>query len=419
VAAIGALPDSPPERLIAEARSVIAAQDPGEDRPESVRALCVAAEQFCLDSAERPAVIAGYPWHATLVRDWVMAMPGLHLARGRLDLVERALGTLLPFQRGGLLPETLPEKGIPRSKPLPDGTLWLFELGRELERRLGPDQPLLKHRLYPALVKAFLRLCSKRRRFIWLSADGLLVNGAAGAAFTWMDAHVGPALVTPRAGVAIEHQALFAQGAVTLARLAAHYGHARLAELAGQQATETQAAFRARFWCDETDYPYDCLSEEGDSAEAWADSSIRPNALIALAVAPDLFQHWQAAAIIERVRSELLTPRGVRSLSPSDPRYIGQFAGSPEEREVAYHRGTGWTHLLGFYARAASRLAADDVDVHYDLRGLVEQAVDGGVLLGQVAQLADGDPPHRPRGFPAQASSVAELLRALVVDLEV
>jgi predicted glycogen debranching enzyme len=419
VAAIGTLPEAPPERLVEEAKAVIFAQDPGDDRPESVRALSVAAEQFCLDSTERPAVIAGYPWHATLVRDWVMAMPGLHLARGRSDLVDRALATLLPFQRGGLLPERLPEKGVPRSKPLPDGTLWLFELGRELEQRFGPEHPALRDKLYPALVRAFLRLRSRKRRWVWLSSDGLLVNGAPSVALTWMDAHVGPALVTPRAGVAIEQQALFVQGAATLSRLARAYGHTRLSEIAARQAEISAAAFSARFWCDETDYPYDCLSEARDIADAWFDSSIRPNALIALAVAPQLFQHWQAAAIIERVRSELLTPRGIRSLSPSDAKYIGQFAGSPEEREVSYHRGTAWTHVLGFYARAAIRLAPDDMDVHYDLRGLLEQAVDDGVLFGQVAQLADGDPPHRPRGCPAQATSVAELLRALVVDLEV
>jgi predicted glycogen debranching enzyme len=269
------------------------------------------------------------------------------------------------------------------------------------------------------LVRAFLRFRSPRRHYVWLSADGLIVNGHEGVALTWMDAHLGAVLVTPRAGLAVEQQALWVQAATTVGRLARRYGQLRLAELAERHAETARESFRARFWCDETDYPYDCISEARDSAEAWADASIRPNALIALAIAPELFQHWQAEAIVERVRSDLLTPRGIRSLSPSDPRYIGQFAGKPEEREVAYHRGTAWTHLLGFYVRAALRLAPDDMDVHYDLRGLVEQAVDDGVLLGQVAQLADADAPYRPRGCPAQATSVAELLRALVVDLDV
>ncbi|MGC4091558.1 MAG: amylo-alpha-1,6-glucosidase [Polyangiaceae bacterium] len=418
VAAVKALPSASPEQLVEEARSAILAHDPGEERPECVRALSVAAEQFCV-SGQRSGILAGYPFHAMLVRDWVMAAAGLQLALGRHEQLEQGLGCLLASQRGGLLPELLPEPGKPRSKPLPDATLWLFELARQVETQLGPDSKLLRNRLFPALVRAFLRIQSGARRYVWLSPDGLLVNGREGVALTWMDAHLGAVLVSPRAGLAVEQQALWIQGAATVARLARRYGHERLAVRAEACSDAAREAFRARFWCDETDYPYDCISEARDNAEAWADATVRPNALIALSIAPELFQHWQAEAIVERVRSELLTPRGIRSLSPSDPRYIGQFAGKPEEREVAYHRGTAWTHLLGFYARAVLRLAPDDMDVHYDLRGLLEQAVDEGILLGQVAQLADADPPHRPRGCPAQATSVAELLRALVIDLDV
>lgn len=419
VAAVGALPQAPAEQLVEEARAAILAEDPGEERPESVRALSVAAEQFRVHGPARSGIIAGYPFLAMLVRDWLMAAPGLELCRGRSDLLEQSLRTLLPAQRAGLLPEILPEAGKPRGKPLPDATLWLFELARQVELSLGADVKVLREQLFPALVRAFLRIRGRSRRFVWLSSDGLLVNGREGVALTWMDAHLGPVLVTPRAGLAVEQQALWVQGVTSVARLAKRYGHERLAGLAESHAEAARDAFRARFWCDETDYPYDCISEARDSAEAWADASIRPNALIALAIAPELFHHWQAEAIVERVRSELLTPRGIRSLSPSDPRYIGQFAGKPAEREVAYHRGTAWTHLLGFYVRAVLKLAPDDMDVHYDLRGLIEQAVDDGILLGQVAQLADADAPHRPRGSPAQATSVAELLRALVVDLDV
>jgi glycogen debranching enzyme len=161
------------------------------------------------------------------------------------------------------------------------------------------------------------------------------------------------------------------------------------------------------------------VSELRDTPDSWVDSSIRPNALIALAVDPSLFEDWQAHAIVARVKSELLTPRGVRSLSPLDVRYVSQFAGTPVERELSYHQGTAWTHLLGFYVRAAIRLSPDDDELREELRQVIEGALDGSVILGQVAQLADADLPHRPRGCPAQATSVAELLRALVVDLGV
>ncbi|HET9959614.1 MAG TPA: amylo-alpha-1,6-glucosidase [Polyangiaceae bacterium] len=417
IAAIGALPETSPAELMAEARAAIQANDPGDERPSSIRVLSIAADQFCLDRLAKPAVIAGYPWLAPLVRDWVMALPGLHLTRGRFQEFERALRTLLPALRGGLLPERLPEPGARRGKPLPDSSLWLFEVARELERARGIDDECLKKCLYPALVRVFARVRWRRRRYVWLSKEGLVVNGARNLALTWMDAHIGAELVTPRAGAAIEHQALWVQGTRTLARLADHYGYPKLAAVAREHCETTIKAFRARFWCSETDYPYDCVSEARDRTDAWADPSIRPNALIALAIEPALFEDWQAHSIVERVRAELLTPRGVRSLSPSDRRYIGQFAGSPEERELAYHRGTAWTHLLSFYARAVLRLAGDDADVYYDLRALIEQALDDGALLGQVGQLADGDAPHRSRGCPAQATSVAALLQTLVVDL--
>jgi predicted glycogen debranching enzyme len=346
-----------------------------------------------------------------------LSVVGLHLVRGRMDLARRALATVLSGLHFGLLPETLLTTGKKRAKPVPDATLWLFEVARELRLRLPASDPLLKDRLYPALVRAFLRVRSRHKRFVWLTEEGLVANGAPSVALTWMDAHVGPELVTPRRGVAIELQALWTKAAETLASLARDYGHERLAELAERTMHRARAAFRARFWCHETDYPYDVVSEARDTAEAWADPSIRPNALIALAVDPELFDATQARAILDRVQSDLLTPKGIRSLSPNDSRYIGFFSGTSEEREFSYHQGSTWAHLLGFYVRASLRFSPDDADLPGELRALIEGAAEGNLLLGQVAQLTDGESPYRSRGCPAQAASVAEVLRALVVDL--
>jgi predicted glycogen debranching enzyme len=417
MAAVGALPLSSPADLQAEAREALLREDPGPSRPASVRYLFVAAEQFCADAVEKPVILAGYPWHAVYSRDLVLSVVGLHLVRGRLDLARRALNTVLSQLRAGLLPETLLVAGRKRAKPVPDATLLLFEVARELRLRLPARDPLLKDQLYPALVRAFLRVRSGRKRFVWLSPEGLVTNGAPRVGLTWMDAHLGPEPVTPRRGVAVELQALWSKGSETLARLAREYGHDKLAAIAEASMHAARAAFRARFWCHETDYPYDVVSEARDTAEAWADPSIRPNALIALAIDPELFDAWQARAILDRVRSDLLTPRGVRSLAPADPRYIGNFSGSSEERELAYHQGSAWTYLLGFYVRASLRFAPEDRELPGELRALLEGALEKSALLGQVSQLADGDSPYRSRGCPAQAASVAELLRALVLDL--
>jgi len=419
VVSVGKLLDRAPADMVMEACEAISREALGDGRPPAVRLLSVAAEQFCLDRAKPPMIIAGYPWLAPYTRDFLLALPGLTLARGRVDLAVRALPTLLAAQRGGFLPEFLAHPGENRPKPLPDATLWLYEVARLLLPQLGPEHAALKRQLYVALVRSFARLRSNIKRWGWLSPDGLLVNGGEHVALTWMDAQVKGEPVTPRRGIAIEQQALFTQATGTLATLADELGNHQLAEACRAAGVQARAAFKARFWCHDTDFPYDCVSESRDAQDAWVDASIRPNALIALAVDPSLFEDWQARAIVARVKAELLTPRGIRSLSPLDARYQSQFAGTREERELSYHQGTAWTHLLGFYVRAAIRLAPDDNELKDELRQVIEGALDGAVILGQIAQLADGDMPHRARGCPAQATSVAELIRALVVDLGV
>jgi predicted glycogen debranching enzyme len=380
--------------------------------------LSLAAEQFCADGCRRPATMAGYPALEVRTRDVLLSLPGLYLVRGRLPAAKRTLGTVLSLQRGGLLCDSLHEAGLRRRSAMPDATLWLFEVARALMKVLPADDEYLKSRLYPALVRAFVRIKSKRRRYVWLSRDGLVANHDDDRPLTWMDAHVGSRLVTPRRGLAVEFQALWSKGCETLAALAHNYGHQNVALAAERACEAARIAFRERFWCNETDYPFDCLSEARDSADAWADHSIRPNALIALAVDPELFESWQASAIIDRVRRELLTPRGIRSLSTADRNYIGQFGASLEEYEAAYHQGSAWPHLLGFFTRAAVRLTEQDEDTMADLRKTISGLVDGGLLLGNVAQLSTGDAPFRPRGSPAYAAAVAELLRVLREDLD-
>ena len=132
-------------------------------------------------------ILAGYPWHAVYTRDLVMSVVGLHLVRGRIDLARRALHTVLAELRSGLLPETLLIPGAKRAKPVPDATLLLFEVARELRQRVPASDPLLRDELYPALVRAFLRVRSRRKQFVWLSGDGLVANGASSVALTWMD----------------------------------------------------------------------------------------------------------------------------------------------------------------------------------------------------------------------------------------
>jgi predicted glycogen debranching enzyme len=281
---------------------------------------------------------------------------------------------------------------------------------------VGDDDPFVRTRLYPTLVRIFERVSRGERETLWLAADGLVANGDEHVALTWMDMRTGDTPTTPRRGLAVELQALWTKGAETLAVLARRYGDTGVAEAAERAAVNARGAFRRRFWCERTKYPYDCLPE--DETQSEGDDAIRPNALIALDVDPDLFERWQAAAIIDHVQKRLLTPRGVRSLDPENPAYRGVYVGPFTERRSAYHQGLAWTHLLGSYARAALRVRPGDFELAEDLRMRIDRARAECPVLGHIPQFSDGEPPYRPGGCPAQAWSVAELLRTLAWELE-
>jgi predicted glycogen debranching enzyme len=377
----------------------------------------VAAEAFCADACPHPAVIAGYPWYDVESRDLLISFPGLYLVRGRVEQAKRVLETVINAMRDGYVPKRIRNDAKAQHVSAADASLWLFEAARLLATVVGASDDFVREELYPALVKIFERVRSRRQGILWVTRDGLIANGDSELPLTWMDARIGDQPTTPRHGLAVELQALWSRGCATLAALARHYGEPTTERAAETASSAARQAFRRRFWCTRTKYPYDCIRTDADENGTHADATIRPNGLIALDVEPELFERWQALAIVTKVRERLLTPRGIRTLDPDDPAYRGAYMGDYFQRRTADHQGMAWTYLLGTYARAALRLSPDDFELQEDLREIIEEARRGNPVLGQVPQLSDGEPPHRPGGCPAQAWSVAELLRTLVWDL--
>jgi predicted glycogen debranching enzyme len=308
----------------------------------------------------------------------------------------------------------VPETVTPLALPSVDASLWLFEAARHLHAQLGDNDAFLTQRLLPVLIGIFDRIAHSPRSLVWLSNEGLLETRNDGEPATWMDSIARGHLVTPRRGLVVELQALWTRAADTLHTLATGAGKTQLAEEALTARDRARAAFKQRFWCNESNYPFDYIDEQAGPAY---NSAIRPNALVALDLDPDLFEVWQAHAIVEQVKHRLLTSRGVRSLDPSHPSYIGDYEGGMDRRREAYHQGVVWGFLLGAYARAALRLEPDNFELQMDIRENLLSALENGTVLGQVAQIASGDHPYHPGGCPAQAWSVAEILRTLQWDL--
>jgi predicted glycogen debranching enzyme len=416
VVALDHLPAGDPSVLLAESARAIADRDPGPSHSPQRRALSVARSAFVTENVREPVIIAGYPWFEAWGRDALIALPGLLLVHRETGAAAAVLRTLISHMEDGLVPNRIPDDGKACDYHAADATLWLFEAARLYAEQAGMHDLFLRDHLFGALAAAFRAIDKGTRHNIHLTAEGLFAAADVGFALTWMDAKAGGYPLTPRAGLPIELQALWTRACDTMAILADALGNTKLAIHAKDAHARALFSFRRRFWCEATGYPYDVVPESPQDPIR-GDASIRPNAVVALAVEPRLFDSQQAASILAVAERELLTPCGLRTLSPRHTAYRGRYRGGVTERDAAYHSGTVWPFLLGFYVRAAVRHKPRDAAFREGLEKLVESAADNVLALGQVPQLADGDPPHYPGGAVAQASSVAELSRALYWDL--
>jgi len=418
VCAVDQAPERGPEELLQESAEWLRSCDPGPDRPWSVRSLMVAADAFRADLAPVPGILAGYPWFEVWGRHALLALPGLYLTTGRKEQAKQVVLALVRHIRDGLVPNRLPDDGSAAEYHAVDATLLLFDTARRLAEAEGVTEPFVTSTLLPALSGIFATLQQGTRDGIHITPEGLLAAGGLGTSLTWMDARIEGQPVTSRSGLPIEIQALWTHACDTLGWLAEHAGDGQLAQQARELRDRARESFRRRFWCDQTGYPYDVISEESGGTSAWADATVRPNAMLALAFDDQLFTPDQARAILARVEREMLTTAGIRTLTPQDPNYRGSYSGSVADRDAAYHQGTAWPFLVGVYARAVRRVYPDDMGRAGAVRALIEGVLGNILALGQLPEIADGDAPHRPNGCVAQAASVGELLRALTEDLQ-
>ena len=178
-------------------------------------------------------------------------------------------------------------------------------------------------------------------------------------------------------------------------------------------ADNARASFNQSFWNEQAGCLYDVINGET------RDASIRPNQVIAISLTNTIITQERAVRILSVIERDLLTPRGLRTLAPSDPNYIGRYEGGPATRDGAYHQGTVWPWLMGPYITAYVKTFGPTAGQRFASLWLENfQPHLHEACVGQISEIFDGDAPHAPRGCVAQAWSVAELLRAIVEDLE-
>jgi predicted glycogen debranching enzyme len=375
----------------------------------AIQQLVLAADQFI---AARPlpgandakTILAGYPWFGDWGRDTMIALPGLCIATGRPWLARNILRTFSRFVSEGMLPNRFPSAGEVPVYNTVDATLWYFEAVRQYFEATS-DIGML-HEMFPVLdgiVDAHVR--GTRYNIHVDPADGLLYAGEAGMQLTWMDAKVGDRVVTPRIGKPIEVNALWLNAAAAMAQFARALGRdaARYEGLADR----ARSCF-ARFWNREKKFCFDVIDAPG--SPDGKDGTLRPNQILAVSLPVTALTPEQQRGVVDVCARELLTSLGLRSLGRNEQGYKGRYAGSPEERDGAYHQGTVWGWLLGPFALAHLRVYDNPADAMSFLEPMFGQLRAAGV--GTAGEIFDGDPPFTPNGCVAQAWTVGETLRA-------
>ena len=356
-----------------------------------VRGLARAADSFLVKRDDSLSLIAGYHWFDDWGRDAMIALPGLLLSTGRLEEARLVLRSFARAMKDGVLPNDLGA----RSYNTVDASLWFVQAAGRYFDASGDREFMAE--LWPRLVEVVDRYSTSGEDFS-ADEDGLITSGPA---LTWMDARVEDRPVTPRMGKCCEINALWHVALKRVESLARPLNmplDPKIPELADR----VQKSY-LRFWNSENGCLFDVIDHE--------DASIRPNQIFA-AIVPDLLPDVMRRSILEVVARELLTPFGLRTLSPRDPRYAGRYAGGARERDGRYHQGTVWPWLIGPYIDAL--LAVNGRSARSLESGLeaLRPLLDLAARMGTIPEVFDGDLPQNPGGCISQAWSVGEVLRA-------
>ncbi len=373
------------------------------------------ARQFVIDKPApgqahgRPTVVAGYPWFEDWGRDTLIALPGLTFCAGRPEDGKAILASVGEQECDGLIPNFFATNPAQHAFNSVDAALWYVWAVQQMQLWTG-DHEAVRRIGWPVMQRILRRYAEGTRYGIFMSQSGLLHAGNAATQLTWMDAMVNGTPVTPRHGYAVEINALWYNALRYAEELAERFGEPGLfpADLTGR----LRDSFVNLFWMPDTGALADGF------ADGVLDRAIRPNQILAASLPYSPLDSLQKLAVVETVRRELLTPFGLRTLSPRNPAYRGRYEGDQETRDAAYHQGTVWPWLLGHYGEAFLNAAANRRQAAKVLLDGIEPLLayaTEGPGLGQVPEIWDGDPPHRPHGCPAQAWSVAELVRLIAL----
>lgn len=347
-------------------------------------------------------ILAGYPWFKCRARDTFIALPGLTLSIEEDDYFELVMKTAMKgyyeFMEGKPVSVHIAEI------EQPDVPLWAVWALQQYAKETSKEECFKKYGQFIKDVISFIQ--DNKHPNLKLEENGLLYTDGKDKAVTWMNSTANGRPVVPRTGYIVEFNALWYNALCFCASLAATVGEEDSQQKLLAQAELTKQAFLDTF-LNEYGYLYDYV--DGNMMD-W---SVRPNMIFAVAFDYSPLSQDQKKQVLDICTRELLTPKGLRSLSPKSGGYNPVYVGPQTQRDYAYHQGTAWPWLGGFYMEASLKLYKRTRLSFIERQMVGYEDEMSSHCLGTISELFDGNPPFAGRGAISFAMNVAEILRAL------
>ena len=377
--------------------------DERSPRDNFFHCLVNAAHQFHKrTSKDERYLLAGYPWFKCRARDTFIALPGLTLSIEEQDYSELVMQTAERALREFMEGRPLTGKIVEIEQP--DVMLWAIWAIQQYDKHAGREKCCS---MYGKLLKDIVYfILDGKHPNLEVKENGLVYTEGRDKAVTWMNSTVNGSPVVPRTGYIVEFNALWYNALRDCAGVAADMGNHVASVDMERRADLCRASFVGTF-LNQYGYLFDYVGGET------ADWSVRPNMIFAVALDYSPLDPAQQKSVLDMCTRELLTPKGLRSLSPNSTGYNPMYVGPQTQRDYAYHQGTAWPWLGGFYMEACLRVYKRTrlSFIQRQMVGYEDEMVNH--CIGTIPELFDGNPPFCGRGGISFAINVAEVLRTL------
>ena len=372
-----------------------------EPRVDMYSCLKNSAQQFYKREGDNTYLLAGYSWYGARARDQFIAIVGCTLSINRMDYFDAIMNTgvaeLKRFVAG--------ERSDFKLQAIddPDVLLWFLWAVQQYAKKTSVNEAANKYGEFAAEIIHFIR--NQYHPNLFLHNNGLLYVYGTERPATWMNAIENGRPITPRTGYVVEINALWFNALKFTSELVRVKGNEHAADLLDYQAEIAREAFISTFW--NNTYLYDYV--DGD----YKNCEVRPNMIWAVSLPYSPLDKHQQKSVLDITTKELLTPKGLRSISPKSGSYRPNYVGGQLERDRNYHNGPVWPFTFGAFAEAYLRI--------YKLSGksFIERILVGfeaemkELCVGTIPELFDGNPPFKGHGGISFAMSVSEVLRVL------